>query len=291
MLQTEASKLLHLEKELEKRVVVESVCEAIRRSRSGLQEPKRPLGVFLFVGPTGVGKTELAKSLAEQLFDNEDAIIRFDMSEYIEKHSVSRLIGAPPGYVGYDEIEKAHPDVFNIFLQIFDDGRITDSKGRVANCKNALFIKTSNLGAEQLLESINSSSSELKKEEVLSIVEPVLKSHFRPEFLNRLDEVLPFLPLQRKEMDHIITIQLKSVANRLSSRNITLSWDEAIVKYLGDTGYDPAFGARPLKRLIQKEVVNTLSTKILDGSASEHSHIHLELKNKQVCASIKQTVS
>ncbi len=316
MLQTEACKLLHLEMELGKRVIgqsfaIESVSEAIRRSRAGLQEPKRPLGVFLFVGPTGVGKTELAKALSEQLFDNEDAIIRFDMSEYMEKHSVARLIGAPPGYVGYeeggqltdklrrapyslvlfDEIEKAHPDVFNILLQIFDDGRITDSKGRVINCKNALFIMTSNLGSELLLDQTKGNATSLTKEKVLSIVEPALKAHFRPEFLNRLDEVLPFLPLQKLEMSHIVKIQLQSLSERLKDRDITLSWSETLVEHLGNTGYDPSFGARPLKRLIQKELINMLSRKILENEIPNHTTVHLDFKENAITTEIKPTAS
>ncbi len=308
MLQTEADKLLQLEQHLEKRVVgqplaVSAVSEAIRRSRAGLQEPQRPLGVFLFVGPTGVGKTELTKALSTELFDREEAIIRFDMSEYMEKHSVARLIGAPPGYVGYDEggqltdrlrqapyslvlfdeIEKAHPDVFNVLLQIFDDGRITDGKGRVVNCKNALFVMTSNLGAEKLLETIEQ-GQELSNQEVMATVEPILRNHFRPEFLNRLDEVLPFLPLRQEEMGRIVNIQLNRVGKRLASRNIELSWDEAVVNHLATKGYEPAFGARPLKRLIEKEVVNMLSKNLLEGFVTPNAKLHLVLEGGGVIA-------
>jgi ATP-dependent Clp protease ATP-binding subunit ClpB len=295
MLEKETQKILQLEKLLEKRVVgqplaIKSVSEAIRRSRAGLSDPQKPIGVFLFVGPTGVGKTELVKALAEQLFDKEDAIIRLDMSEYMEKHSVSRLVGSPPGYVGYeeggqltealrrrpysvvllDELEKAHPDVFNILLQIFDEGRLTDSKGRKVNCKNSLFIMTSNLGSDRLLK-----KSAETKEELLAILDPILKATFRPEFLNRLDEILPFLPLQLHDVETIVSLQLKRVADRLEDKQITLNWDPKVVKYLAEEGYDPAFGARPLKRLIQQEVVNLFATAILEGKIPKNSQLHL----------------
>lgn len=307
MLQGEAERLLHLETALEERVVgqpfaIKAVSEAIRRSRAGLNDPDRPMGVFLFVGPTGVGKTELAKALAEQLFNQEDAIIRIDMSEYMEKHSVSKLIGSPPGYIGYeeggqltealrrhpyrivllDEIEKAHHDVFNILLQVFDDGRLTDSKGRVVNCKNALFIMTSNLGSAQLLENLRTHSSEWTKEAILGIVEPIIQEHFRPEFLNRLDEVLPFLPLQEKDMEKIVLLQLKRVAGRLAEREIQVSWTKEVLTYLAEKGYDPFFGARPLKRLIQQEVVNLLSTALLKGDIAQGSRIELALEDKHI---------
>ena len=282
MLEGEAQRLLDLDKLLEKRVVgqplaIHAVSEAIRRSRAGLSDPARPVGVFLFVGPTGVGKTELAKALADQLFNQEEAILRIDMSEYMEKHSVSKLIGSPPGYVGYDEggqltealrrrpysvvlfdeIEKAHPDVFNILLQIFDDGRLTDSKGRSVNCKNALFIMTSNLGSKELLTHIHAKSTPWTKEAILGIVEPVLKEHFRPEFLNRLDEILPFLPLQQQGYGEIVLIQLHHVADRLKERSCSLSWEKLVLTYLSAEGYDPYYGARPLKRLIQHAVVES----------------------------------
>lgn len=307
MLEGEAEKLLHLEKELEKRVVgqdfaITAISEAIRRSRSGLGDPGRPIGAFLFLGPTGVGKTELAKALAEQLFNQEEALIRLDMSEYMEKHSVSKLIGSPPGYVGYDEggqltealrrrpysvvlfdeIEKAHHDVFNILLQMFDDGRITDSKGRVVNCKNALFIMTSNLGSEQLLEKMGHSKSNLSKEAILDLLEPILKAHFRPEFLNRLDEILPFLPLRREDMEKIVVIQLQQLVKRLRDRDVTLSWDDKVLKYLAEEGYDQFYGARPLKRLIQQEVVNLLSKAILEGKIVAKDHIVLVMEGEKV---------
>ncbi len=283
MLEGDAEKLLKLEGELEKRVVgqdkaVVAVSDAIRASRAGLSDPNRPTGVFLFLGPTGVGKTELAKALAEQLFAKEDAMIRLDMSEYMEKHSVSKLIGSPPGYVGYeeggqlseairrrpyavvllDEIEKANHDVFNILLQIFDDGRLTDSKGRVVNCKNALFIMTSNLPSEQL------------------------KMHFRPEFLNRLDEILIFEPLREKDMIKIVEIQMSYVSKRLSDRHIELTWSNDVASYLAKKGYDPDFGARPLKRLIQHEIVNMLSKAVLSGQIKSNKDVELVLKGEQI---------
>lgn len=296
MLEGEAEKLLTLEHTLHQRVVgqeiaVEAVSEAIRRSRAGLSDPNRPMGAFLFVGPTGVGKTELAKALAKELFSQEEAMIRLDMSEYMEKHSVAKLIGSPPGYVGYDEggqlteairrrpysvilldeVEKAHPDVFNILLQIFDDGRITDSKGRTVNCKNALFIMTSNLGSEQLL----SHKGELTKETVLSIVDPVIRAHFRPEFINRLDEILPFLPLQEKDMEKIVLIQLNQVSKRLLDKDIILEWTSNVLVHLAKEGYDAVFGARPLKRLVQQTVVNMLSNAILKGEIINGDQVQL----------------
>ncbi|MDX8431335.1 MAG: AAA family ATPase [Candidatus Algichlamydia australiensis] len=307
MVETEKEKLLHLEERLSDRVIgqpfaIQAVSEAIRRSRAGLSDPTRPLGVFLFVGPTGVGKTELAKALASQLFSQEEAMVRLDMSEYMERHTVAKLIGSPPGYVGYDEggqlteslrrrpysvvlldeVEKAHPDIFNILLQLFDDGRITDSKGRTVNAKNALFIMTSNLGSEQLLEKLSSHPNEWAKEEVLEVVEPTVKSHFRPEFINRLDEILPFLPLQEREMERIVLIQLKKVQERALERNISLTWDPHVVTYLAKTGYDPIFGARPLKRLIQKEVTNTLASAILDETTKAGETIELVLENNSI---------
>ncbi|HEV8053010.1 MAG TPA: AAA family ATPase [Parachlamydiaceae bacterium] len=303
MLEGDAEKLLRLERELEKRVVgqdlaITAISDAIRRSRSGLGDPHRPLGAFLFVGPTGVGKTELAKALAEQLFNQEDALIRLDMSEYMEKHSVSKLIGSPPGYVGYDEggqltealrrrpysvvlldeIEKANPDVFNILLQIFDDGRITDSKGRTVNCKNAIFIMTSNLGSDQLLAQMEHSKKALSKEALLAILEPILKAHFRPEFLNRLDDVLPFLPLRKEDMEKIVNIQLENLVKRLKDRQVTLKWTDEVVKKLAEDGYDPFFGARPLKRLIQSDIVNMLSKGILEGKIPPESTIEIVIE-------------
>ncbi len=307
MLEGEAQRLIHLEKELEKRVVgqdlaITAVSDAIRRSRSGLSDPGRPMGVFLFMGPTGVGKTELAKALAEQLFNQEEALIRLDMSEYMEKHSVSKLIGSPPGYIGYeeggqlteairrkpyavvlfDEIEKAHHDVFNILLQIFDDGRLTDSKGRVVNCKNALFIMTSNLGSEQLLSKLESSEERLNKEAILAVLDPILKLHFRPEFLNRLDDILPFLPLRKEDMHKIVEIQLSHITDRLKDREIGLEYTKHVVDYLSEEGYDAVFGARPLKRLIQQEIVNMLSKGILEGKILPGQVVKLDYKNHKL---------
>lgn len=307
LLETEAKRLLHLEDAISQRVVgqevaVHATCEAIRRSRAGLSDPQRPTAVFLFVGPTGVGKTELAKALAEQLFSQEEAMIRLDMSEYMEKHTVARLIGSPPGYVGYeeggqltealrrrpyavvllDEIEKAHPDIFNILLQIFDDGRLTNSKGRVVNCRNALFIMTSNLGSQQILDKIHAKRRGITKEEILEIVEPALKAHFRPEFLNRLDEVLPFLPLQREDMERIVQIQLKQVASRLEERSISLSWHEQVLAFLARVGYDPIYGARPLKRLIQQEVVSPLASALLKGEIQSEMRVTLTVTNDTI---------
>lgn len=307
MLEGDAQRLLRLESELEKRVVgqdlsIHAICDAIRRSRSGLADPGRPMGAFLFMGPTGVGKTELAKALAEQLFNQEEALIRFDMSEYMEKHSTSKLIGSPPGYVGYeeggqltealrrhpyavvlfDEVEKAHHDVFNILLQIFDDGRITDSKGRVVNCKNALFIMTSNLGSEQLLAKMEHSRETISKETLLAILDPILKQHFRPEFINRLDEILPFLPLRKEDMEKIVLIQLHNLAKRLKERQVDLKWDKKVLAHLATEGYDPFFGARPLKRLIQQDIINMLSKGILEGKIPAHSTVEITLDKESI---------
>ncbi|MGK0183139.1 MAG: ATP-dependent Clp protease ATP-binding subunit ClpB [Halioglobus sp.] len=313
MLQGDAEKLLHLESVLQERVVgqefaITAVSDAIRRSRSGLHDPTRPTGAFLFLGPTGVGKTELAKALAVQLFSQEEAIIRLDMSEYMEKHSISKLIGSPPGYVGYDEggqltealrrrpyavvlldeIEKAHHDVFNILLQIFDEGRITDSKGRTVNCKNALFIMTSNLGSDVLLQKLEKSSTELSKEEILQTVDPIVKSHFRPEFINRLDEILPFLPLHERDMEKIVNIQLNLLSERLKDRAVSLLWDEQVSAFLAKEGYDPLYGARPLKRLIQQRVTNMLSKAVLEGKIPSESTITLTCDKGDLHFEVKQ---
>jgi ATP-dependent Clp protease ATP-binding subunit ClpB len=283
MLETETQKLLHMEDRLAQRIVgqreaVRAVSDAVRRSRAGLSDPRRPIGSFLFVGPTGVGKTELARALAEFLFDDEQAMVRLDMSEYMEKHSVARMIGAPPGYVGYeeggrlteairrrpyavvlfDEIEKAHPDVFNILLQVLDDGRLTDGKGRVVSFKNTVLIMTSNLGSEWIAE-----AQDMNEAEVKARIEETLRRHFRPEFFNRIDDVIVFHRLTREETQEIVEIQLQSLARTLADRGARLTWSEEAKRYLAGRGYDPTFGARPLKRLIQKEVSDALAGKIL----------------------------
>ncbi|MCW3092721.1 MAG: clpB [Ferruginibacter sp.] len=293
MLQSEREKLLLLEDELHKRVIgqdeaIEAVSDAIRRSRAGLQDPKKPIGSFIFLGTTGVGKTELAKALAEYLFDDDSMMTRIDMSEYQEKHSVSRLVGAPPGYVGYDEggqlteavrrkpysvvlldeIEKAHPDVFNILLQVLDDGRLTDNKGRVVNFKNTIVIMTSNMGSH-IIQANFENVTELNKEDVVEAtkaeVMTLLRQTIRPEFLNRIDEVIMFQPLMKREIKGIIDIQLKALQQLVSQSGIQLQFSEYILEFLSENGYDPQLGARPLKRLIQKEIINQLSRRILAG--------------------------
>lgn len=293
MLQGEREKLLSLEDELHKRVVgqdeaIEAVSDAIRRSRAGLQDPKKPIGSFIFLGTTGVGKTELAKALAEYLFDDDSMMTRIDMSEYQEKHSVSRLVGAPPGYVGYDEggqlteavrrkpysvvlldeIEKAHPDVFNILLQVLDDGRLTDNKGRVVNFKNTIIIMTSNLGSQIIQENFEKVTEKNKEEVVaqtkIEVLE-LLRQTIRPEFLNRIDETILFQPLMKKEIKGIISIQLADLQKLIGKNNVNLQFSEYILDYLAENGYDPQFGARPLKRLIQREIVNQLSKRLLAG--------------------------
>ena len=283
MLQSERDKLLHLEQELHLRVVgqdeaIAAVSDAVRRSRAGLQDPKRPIGSFIFLGTTGVGKTELAKALADYLFDDESLMTRIDMSEYQEKHSVSRLIGAPPGYVGYDEggqlteavrrkpysvvlfdeIEKAHPDVFNILLQVLDDGRLTDNKGRTVNFKNTIIIMTSNLGSAYIqsqFEKINDENREVVIEETKKEVMSMLKKTIRPEFLNRIDETIMFLPLNREEIEQIVMLQINGIKNMLAGNGITLEMTDEAVRFIASTGYDPEFGARPVKRAIQKTIV------------------------------------
>jgi ATP-dependent Clp protease ATP-binding subunit ClpB len=299
MLQSEREKLLNLEDELHKRVVgqeeaITAVADAIRRSRAGLQDPKRPIGSFIFLGTTGVGKTELAKALAEYLFDDESMMTRIDMSEYQEKHSVSRLVGAPPGYVGYDEggqlteavrrkpyqvvlldeIEKAHPDVWNIMLQVLDDGRLTDNKGRVVNFKNTIIIMTSNMGSHIIQENFDNITEE-NHEQVLdatrSEVMNLLRQQIRPEFLNRVDEIILFQPLMRKQVKQIIRIQLEGLRKMVRENGIELSFSEYLVDFLAENGFDPQYGARPLKRIIQKEIINKLSKKILAGEV-ERAH-------------------
>ena len=304
MLQSEREKLLHLEEELHKRVIgqeeaINAVSDAVRRSRAGLQDPKRPIASFIFLGTTGVGKTELAKALAEYLFNDETMMTRIDMSEYQEKFSVSRLIGAPPGYVGYDEggqlteavrrkpysvvlfdeIEKAHPDVFNILLQVLDDGRLTDNKGRTVNFKNTIIIMTSNLGSQyiqQEFEKINPQNHDAIVGDTKQKVMEVLKKTIRPEFLNRIDETIMFLPLTKKEIAQVVTLQMNAVKKMLEPQGFTLTVTDAAIAYLADAGYDPEFGARPVKRAIQRLVLNDLSKKILAEEVSREKPIVID---------------
>ncbi len=304
MLQSEREKLLHLEEELHKRVIgqdeaINAVSDAVRRSRAGLQDPKRPIASFIFLGTTGVGKTELAKALAEYLFNDETMMTRIDMSEYQEKFSVSRLIGAPPGYVGYDEggqlteavrrkpysvvlfdeIEKAHPDVFNILLQVLDDGRLTDNKGRTVNFKNTIIIMTSNLGSQyiqQEFEKINPQNHDAIVSDTKLKVMEMLKKTIRPEFLNRIDETIMFLPLTKKEIAQVVTLQMNAVKKMLEPQGFTLNVTDAAIQYLADAGYDPEFGARPVKRAIQRLVLNDLSKKILAEEVSREKPIVID---------------
>ena len=298
MLEGEVEKLIHMEERIKQRVVgqddaIEAVANAIRRARAGLQDPKRPIGSFIFLGPTGVGKTELARALAEFLFDDEQAMVRIDMSEFMEKHTVSRLIGAPPGYVGYeeggylteavrrrpysivllDEIEKAHPDVFNILLQILDDGRLTDGQGRTVDFKNTVIIMTSNLGSQWIME-IGSSRYEEMKQKVME----VLRQSFKPEFLNRVDDIIIFHALNREHIRQIVEIQLKYLADLLANRNLSLHVDEKAKDRLANLGYDPNYGARPLKRVIQKEIQNPLAMEILSGKYKEGDTVHITVE-------------
>ncbi|MDG3580370.1 ATP-dependent chaperone ClpB [Rhizobium sp. YJ-22] len=312
MLEGERDKLLRMEDELAKSVVgqgdaVQAVSRAVRRSRAGLQDPNRPIGSFIFLGPTGVGKTELTKALARFLFDDETALVRMDMSEYMEKHSVSRLIGAPPGYVGYDEggalteavrrrpyqvvlfdeIEKAHPDVFNVLLQVLDDGRLTDGQGRTVDFKNTIIIMTSNLGAEYLTNLRDDEDSSAVRDQVMDVV----KASFRPEFLNRVDEIILFHRLRRSEMGAIVEIQLKRLVSLLAERKITLDMDEDARAWLADKGYDPVYGARPLKRVIQKYVQDPLAEKILGGEVPDGSRIHITSGTDRLLFSVRDQVS
>ncbi|MBQ4215211.1 MAG: AAA family ATPase, partial [Bacteroidales bacterium] len=310
MLQAEKDKLLNLETELHKRVVgqdeaIAAVADAVRRSRAGLQDEKRPIGSFIFLGTTGVGKTELAKALAEFLFDDENLMTRIDMSEYQERHSVSRLIGAPPGYVGYDEggqlteavrrkpysvvlldeIEKAHPDVFNILLQVLDDGQLTDNKGRTASFKNTIIIMTSNIGSdiiqerfEQMNESNKMETIENTKNEVFNL----LKKSVRPEFLNRIDETIMFTPLTQNDIKSIVRMQFNRLVQRLAAMDIKIEITENAVNELARLGYNPQFGARPVKRIIQKELLNELSKKLLSGEVVKDSKILVDVENEQI---------
>ncbi|MBW3128070.1 ATP-dependent chaperone ClpB [Hymenobacter profundi] len=310
MLASDREKLLHLEEELGRRVAgqaeaIAAISDAVRRSRAGLQDPRRPIGSFIFLGTTGVGKTELAKALAEYLFNDENAMVRIDMSEFQERHAVSRLIGAPPGYVGYDEggqlteavrrkpysvvlldeIEKAHPDVFNILLQVLDDGRLTDNKGRVANFKNTIIIMTSNTGADIIQRNFKE-LNEYNAEEVLDRtrekVVDRLKQHMRPEFLNRIDEIIMFEPLKRKEIRKIVDIQFKQIQQRLEEAGIRLEATDEVLDYLGESGFDPQFGARPLKRVLQRQILNELSKEILGGQVSKDSVVEAVLEDGHI---------
>jgi ATP-dependent Clp protease ATP-binding subunit ClpB len=296
MLEGERDKLLRMETQIAKRVVgqeeaVQAVATAVRRSRAGLQDPNRPIGSFMFLGPTGVGKTELSRALAEFLFDDEHAMIRIDMSEYMEKHSVARLIGAPPGYVGYeeggalteavrrrpyqvilfDEIEKAHPDVFNVLLQVLDDGRLTDGQGRTVDFRNTLIIMTSNLGSEYLVSQPEGEDSDQVRDQVMDVV----RAHFRPEFFNRVDEIILFHRLKREHIGKIVDIQMQRLAKLLADRKITLKLDDSAKEWLGKKGYDPAYGARPLKRAIQKYVQDPLAEMLLEGKVQDGAEVEI----------------
>ena len=310
MLQSEREKLLHLEEELHKRVVgqqeaISAVANAVRRSRAGLQDPKRPIGSFIFMGTTGVGKTELAKALADYLFNDEKLMTRIDMSEYQEKFSVTRLIGAPPGYIGYDEggqlteavrrkpysvvlfdeIEKAHPDVFNVLLQVLDDGRLTDNKGRVVNFKNTIIIMTSNLGSDYIQEKSKELTSDNSNEWTKTVrveLTRMLKQVIRPEFINRIDETVVFLPLRENEIEQIVRLQINSVVSMLANNGIVLQVDDSAVKYITGVGYDPEFGARPVKRAIQSLLLNELSTKLLSDSIDRNKPIVISAKDDSI---------
>jgi len=299
MLEGEREKLLRMEESLHSRVIgqdeaVTAVSDAIRRSRAGLSDPNRPIGSFLFMGPTGVGKTELCKALAEFMFDTEDAMVRIDMSEFMEKHSVSRLIGAPPGYVGYeeggylteavrrrpysvilmDEIEKAHPDVFNILLQVLDDGRLTDGHGRTVDLRNTVIVMTSNLGSQRI-QALSGEGYEVMKEAVMEVV----GQHFRPEFINRVDDMVVFHPLDQEQITLIAGIQLRSLRKRLATNGYQLEFSEAAMDLLGEAGFDPVYGARPLKRAIQNEIENPLAQKILSGEYATGDTISVDVKD------------
>ena len=308
LVESEMEKLLHMEDVLHKRLVgqdeaVDTVSDAIRRARSGLKDPKRPIGTFLFLGPTGVGKTELAKSLAEFMFNDEDALIRIDMSEYMEKHNVARLVGAPPGYVGYeeggqlteavrrkpysvvlfDEIEKAHPDVFNIMLQIFDDGRLTDSKGRTVDFKNTLIIMTSNIGSDVILENtLNSMLSPEQYNDTKEKVLAILRERFKPEFLNRIDETIFFKALNLQQLSKIVDIQMDYLRNLLKEQELTFEISDDAKEFLATQGFNPVYGARPLKRVIRQMVENPLSKKILAQEFYKGDNIKIDLDNDKL---------
>jgi ATP-dependent Clp protease ATP-binding subunit ClpB len=308
MLEGEREKLLKMEEELGKRVIgqaeaLSAVSNSVRRARAGLQDPRRPLGSFLFLGPTGVGKTELTKSLASFLFDDEHAMVRIDMSEFMEKHSVARLIGAPPGYVGYeeggvltetvrrrpyqvvlfDEVEKAHPDVFNVLLQVLDDGRLTDGQGRTVDFSNTIIILTSNLGSQLIAELKDGADVENVRDQVMDVV----KGAFRPEFINRLDEIILFHRLAREHMAGIVDIQIDYLRHLLEDKNIALTLDADAVKWLSDVGYDPVYGARPLKRVIQKNVQDPLAELILKGDVKSGDTVQVSISDAGLTVGIR----
>ena len=319
MLESEKTKLLHMEDMLHKRVVgqdeaVRAVADAVRRSRAGLQNEKRPIGSFMFLGTTGVGKTELAKALAEALFNDENMMTRIDMSEYQERHSVSRLVGAPPGYVGYDEggqlteavrrkpysvilldeIEKAHPDVFNILLQVLDDGRLTDNKGRTVDFKNTILIMTSNVGAEviqeymQRLEHIDDKAGRTEVlEECRRTVIDILKKTMRPEFINRIDEIIMFEPLSRKDILGILNLQLNALRKKMGEHGISIEFSQKFIDYMSEKGYDPAYGARPIKRILQRELVNMLAKDLIEGSVSKDKPVLVDISGDQIVITSK----
>ena len=306
MLEGEKYKLLRLEEELTKRVVgqneaIEAISDAVRRSRSGLQDEKKPIGSFMFLGTTGVGKTELAKALSSFLFNDDNAMTRIDMSEYQEKHTVSRLLGAPPGYVGYeesgqlteavrrrpysvillDEIEKAHPDVFNILLQLLDDGRLTDNKGRTVNFNNTIIIMTSNIGSAHI-SNFNNNVDNFDKEKIHSLILSELKSSFRPEFLNRIDETIIFNALSKEVITKIVEFQINELNNNLIQKEIKLDISPYAVEYLSAKGFDPQYGARPIKRLVQKEILNQLSKELLKGNIQKGDVILIDSFNDEI---------
>jgi ATP-dependent Clp protease ATP-binding subunit ClpB len=310
MIESEVSKLLRLEDELGKRVVgqeeaISAISDAVRRSRAGLQDARKPIGSFIFLGTTGVGKTELAKALAEYLFNDENAMTRIDMSEYQEKHSVSRLVGAPPGYVGYDEggqlteavrrrpysivlldeIEKAHPDVFNILLQVLDDGRLTDNKGRLVNFKNTIIIMTSNLGSSiihEKFDNIKPAEYERAGEKAKMEVLELLRQTIRPEFLNRIDETIMFLPLTKENVKEIVSIQMNALKKQLKEKEINLVITDEAFNWIAETGYDPFFGARPVKRVIQKQVLNELSKALLSGTIDRSQNVVMDIFDRKI---------
>jgi ATP-dependent Clp protease ATP-binding subunit ClpB len=305
LMESEREKLLHLADQLHKRVVgqdeaVQAVADAVLRARAGLSDPSRPTGSFIFLGPTGVGKTELCKTLAEALFDTEDNMVRLDMSEYMEKHSVSRLIGAPPGYVGYDEggqlteavrrkpysvvlfdeIEKAHPDVFNTLLQLLDDGRLTDSQGRTVDFRNCIVIMTSNIGSPHLLDGIGEDGS--LKEGARDAVMEELRRHFRPEFLNRVDETVLFLPLRRDQVTRIVDLQMDRLRKRLEERKITLGITDAAREFIAGEAYDPVYGARPLKRYVQQYVETPLARELVSGRILDGQAVQIDVRDGEL---------